>query len=185
MNSRAACWLCLGALAIGAAHARAAPPAFVAAQVADTPEAASLEIRGELAAQAATILGHAYPQTRVAYWRAADKTVWILDGRGKRGWFKAGFVVAAGRIVHGDVLEYRESRGREIRSRGFLRQFDGASLRDGTRDLDRRIDGITGATISVNAMRNLARLALLLDAAASGGAAGERAGREEKRDALP
>jgi hypothetical protein len=125
-----------------------------------------VQIRGALATNVAAILGHAYPRASVTYWRADGKTVWILDGRGKSGWFKAGFAVSEGRITLCEVLDYRESRGREVRSRRFLRQFDGLALRRGTHELDRRVDGISGATISVNAMLNLARLALLLDAAA-------------------
>lgn len=161
MSSKRA-W-CAIALVVGATRAWAAPPAFVAAQLGVAPEPAAIEIRGALATNVAAILGHAYPRARVAYWRVGDKTVWILDGRGRSGWFTAGFVVAAGRIALCSVLDYRESRGREVRSRRFLRQFEGLALRRGTHELDGRVDGITGATISVNAMRNLARLALLLE----------------------
>jgi hypothetical protein len=50
-----------------------------------------------------------------------------------------------------------------VRAERFVRQFKGASLTK-DRGLNRRIDGITGATISVNAMKNMARLALYLDA---------------------
>ena len=102
------------------------------------------------------------PETRVAYWQAAASTAWILQGRGRTGVFTAGFVVYEGRIVDCRVLEYHESHGRAIKSKRFLRQFRNAGLRD-DRQLDRRIDGVTGATISVKSITNLARLALFLD----------------------
>jgi len=167
---------CLIALAVGAAHAGDAAPAFVAAQFARTPAPAVLDIRGTLTTNVASILGHNYPDARVTYWRADGKTVWILSGRSKTAVFRAGFVVKNGQVLHADVIEYNERRGRDIRSRRFLRQFDGIALRDGTRELDRRIDGITGATVSVNAVRSLACLALVFDAAAPGAETEQQAG---------
>jgi hypothetical protein len=59
------------------------------------------------------------------------------------------------------VLIYRESRGWEVRHAFFTRQFDQAQLENGK--LDRSIDGITGATLSVEALQRAARLALWLD----------------------
>jgi hypothetical protein len=47
-----------------------------------------------------------------------------------------------------------------VRHDFFTHQFSQAQLKNGNR-LDRGIDGIAGATLSVNAMRKLARLALL------------------------
>lgn len=58
---------------------------------------------------------------------------------------------------------FRESRGFEVRYPFFTDQFRGARLREGL-DLDREIDGISGATLSVRALTKLARLALLLRA---------------------
>ena len=87
--------------------------------------------------------------------------MWVLETRGRSNTITVGFVVRDGRIQKTEVLVYRERRGREILARSFLRQFEGVSLTEQHR-LDRRIDGITGATISVNTMQNLARLALVL-----------------------
>jgi hypothetical protein len=158
MNSRVL-WLGL-ALASGAV--RAAPPAFVAAQFAAPPEPASVELRGPRADAAAALLGEAYPRPLIPYWRAGDRTVWILEGRARSGRFTAGFVLERNRIARCEVLEYRGHRGREIQSTRFLRQFEGAGL-DATRELDRSVEGVTGATLSVNALQNLARLALYLE----------------------
>ena len=49
----------------------------------------------------------------------------------------------------------------EIKYPAFTRQFIGASLRG--YDLDRSIDGVSGATLSVWAMTAVAKLALYLD----------------------
>jgi hypothetical protein len=62
------------------------------------------------------------------------------------------------------VLVYRESRGQEVRQSSFLKQFKSARLAKGDQ-LDRDIDGIVGATLSVGAMERMARLALFLDRA--------------------
>ena len=68
-------------------------------------------------------------------------------------------------IEQSKVLVFRESRGWEIKFPSFAQQFLGARLTDKLQ-LDRKVDGITGATLSVNAYERLARLALVLDRAA-------------------
>jgi len=157
----------IGVLIAATALAEAGDPpeSFVAAQFTNPPAPALLALTGETAGEVEQILGRPYTQAQVRYWQAEGKTVWILEGRGKSQLITAGFVVEKGRMVKSEVLTYRESRGREILAPRFLQQFSGAGLRDGL-ELDRRIDSITGATISVNAMKNLARLALFLDARA-------------------
>ena len=59
------------------------------------------------------------------------------------------------------VLEFRESRGWEVRYPFFTDQYNDARL-DARDQIDRRIDGITGATLSVNAVTRVVRLALFL-----------------------
>jgi hypothetical protein len=59
------------------------------------------------------------------------------------------------------VLAFRESRGWEIRHPAFTQQFKDATLIDNA--LDRHIDGVSGATLSVWAMTAVTRLALYLD----------------------
>jgi hypothetical protein len=51
-----------------------------------------------------------------------------------------------------------------VRDPAFLRQFAGAGLAEGDR-LDRGVDGISGATLSVHAMERMSRLALYFDRA--------------------
>ncbi len=59
------------------------------------------------------------------------------------------------------VREFREARGWEVRYPVFTDQFNDVRL-DGGDELDRQIDGITGATLSVNAVARVVRLALFL-----------------------
>jgi len=66
-------------------------------------------------------------------------------------------------IVRTKVLVYRESRGDEVRHDFFTDQFKAAKL-DDQNQLDKHIDGITGATLSVRALTKLSRIALLLHA---------------------
>ena len=64
-------------------------------------------------------------------------------------------------ILEVKVLIFRESRGWEVKYPFFTDQFKGATLVSDN-NLDRKIDGITGATLSVNALTKLGRIALLL-----------------------
>ncbi len=107
------------------------------------------------------ILGHGLGVLRQRYWRQGERTAWILEEIGKEQPITTGIVVADGRIERLHVLIYRESRGWEVRYPVFTDQFEGATLTGDLR-LDRHIDGISGATLSVRALTRLARLALLL-----------------------
>lgn len=127
-----------------------------------SPAAHTLWISGELRSAVEAILGHRFAALRVRYWMDGTTSVWILDEIGKELPITIGVTVANGAIDNVRVLEFRESRGWEVRYPFFTDQFEGARLRsDG--GLDRSIDGITGATLSVSAVRRIARVALLLD----------------------
>jgi hypothetical protein len=156
--------LALGAAAAGWVRGEVyqEPDVFVAEIFGTRPEPKVLWLTKDIQAQAAAILGHPPVQLRQRYWSDAHKSVWILEEVGKEEFITAGFVVADGRIEHVHVLAYRESRGGEVRYLVFLQQFKGAKLAPGAR-LDREIDGIAGATLSVGAMERMARLALFFD----------------------
>ncbi len=96
------------------------------------------------------------------YCEAGGKTAWILDEIGKTEPITSGIVVDRGRIERVRVLVFRESRGGEVHRDAFVRQYEDASLREG-KALDRPIDGITGATLSVYALNRQVKLALLFD----------------------
>jgi hypothetical protein len=156
--------LALGAVAAGLVRGEVfqEPDAFVAEVFGSKPAPKVLWLTKDLQAQAAAILGHPPAQLRQRYWSDSRKSVWILEEIGKEELITAGFVVADGHIDHVRVLVYRESRGQEVRYPSFLKQFKEAKLAPGDR-LDREIDGITGATLSVGAMERMARLALYFD----------------------
>jgi len=156
--------LALGATAAGWVRGEVyqEPDAFVAEIFGTKPAPKVLWLTKDIQAQAAAILGHPPVQLRQRYWSDAHKSVWILEEIGKEELITAGFVVADGRIDHVRVLIYRESRGGEVRYPTFLKQFKNSTLAHNN-TLDRDIDGIAGATLSVGAMERMARLALFFD----------------------
>jgi len=125
-------------------------------------ESKAIWITGELREEVKEILGHELDRLRVRYWAQGARTAWIMDEIGKEELITVGVVVDAGKIERLEILVYRESRGWEVRFPFFTDQFRGAVVDRETR-LDRGIDGITGATLSVRAVSHLARLALVLD----------------------
>lgn len=125
------------------------------------PQAASLWLTAETRPAIRHILDHDYPATRLRYWRQGKRTAWVLEEIGKEMPITTGIVIDDGRIERMRILVYRESRGGEVQSPAFTRQFADAQLTAG-QQLDRHIDGIAGATLSVRALSRLARLALLL-----------------------
>lgn len=163
-------WLLAVLLASSAAAPAAeqtfqAPEQFILEAFVDgTPPAPQvLWLTGALAADIDAILGHAPAALRQRYWRDGERTAWILEEIGKEQPITAGFVVETGALRTARVLIYRESRGWEVRHDFFTRQFVGSRLRP-DHTLDTRIDNISGATLSVNALQRLARVALRLHA---------------------
>jgi len=126
------------------------------------PKPSRLWVTKPLRAEARAILERDFDQLRVRYWRAGSRTVWILEEIGKERPITTGLTVDDNVLTDVRVLIYRESRGWEVRYPYFTNQFSGARLTD-ENELDREIDGISGATMSVRALTKLARLALLLD----------------------
>jgi hypothetical protein len=124
-----------------------------------TSQVKVLWVTPDIRAEVVRILGHEPAQLRQKYWTDGQKTAWILDEIGKEDAITAGFVVKDGHIEQARVLVYRESRGGEIRYPSFVAQFQGATLSEG-QYLNKQIDGISGATLSVNAMVRMSRAAL-------------------------
>jgi len=125
------------------------------------PEPETLWLKGDVSDTVTGILGHRYPALRIRYRGRGRRTAWILDETGKDQPITTGIVVNDGKLETVRVLVFRESRGGEVRYPFFTDQFRDAGLTDGYA-LDRTIDGISGATLSVNALKKLARLALYL-----------------------
>ena len=108
------------------------------------------------------LVEHPFPGVRARYCLKDGKTAWILDEIGKTEPITSGIIVDQGKVERVRVLVFRESRGGEVHRSAFTRQYENAAL-DDERRLDRRIDGITGATLSVWALNRQVKLALYLD----------------------
>ena len=129
----------------------------------ELPAPRTLWVSGDLRDAVERVLGHRFNSLRVRYWYDGETSAWILDEIGKELPITIGVTVADAAIVNVRVLEFRESRGWEVRYPFFTDQFIAARLKSDDR-LDRSIDGITGATLSVGAVTRIARVALVLDA---------------------
>jgi hypothetical protein len=130
------------------------------------PKAEALWLNKDLKSQMAEILNHNYKGLRVRYWQQTSstdhKSVWILDEIGKEKPITTGIVVKNGKIELVKILVFRESRGWEVRHAFFTDQFKNAELKN-NQQLNTDIDNISGATLSVRAVKKLATIALLLD----------------------
>lgn len=151
----------------GLSHARGVyqtPEAFLGeAFNGEIPPAQRLWLSGELGDIYREVVQESPNQLRLRYWQHGERIAWILQAIGKEHPITAGFIVERGQMLQARVLEFRESRGWEIRYPFFTEQFRQIGLAPGQR-LDKEIDGITGATLSVRAMTNMARMALVLAA---------------------
>jgi hypothetical protein len=119
-------------------------------------------IDDDLRAKATEVLGHAPAMLRVRYWREGEKTAWIIKEIGKEQLITFGIVINKGEIQSLRVLQFRESRGWEIRYPFFTQQFEALRLNDAG-SLSHGIDSISGATLSVKAATRSAKFALVLD----------------------
>lgn len=128
---------------------------------ANLPATKVIWLTGELRKTVTEILQHNPDQLRVRYWLKENRSAWILNEIGKEKNITAGIVISNNKIERVKVLIFRESRGDEIRHDFFTRQFKQATLQTNAQ-LDRDIDGISGATMSVLALTKLARIALFL-----------------------
>lgn len=155
--------------------------------VSDDPEVETLWLSKEQRQVSEQILRHKFSMLRVRYWYQGNRTAWVLEEVGKDLPVTIGVVVENDQILDVAVLAFRESRGGEIRFPFFTRQFQGLSLRDSGSDsggnpditpdrqaqakpvLSESVDGITGATLSVRAMKKIATLALFFHQAHSNG----------------
>jgi len=134
---------------------------LASAFVAEQPQPGTLWVGGALRESVEQTLGHRFAALRVRYWFDGDTSVWVLDEIGKELPITIGVTVRDDRIVNVRVLEFRESRGWEVRYPFFTDQFRDARLSADGR-LSHKIDGITGATLSVGAVKRIARVALVL-----------------------
>jgi len=128
----------------------------------EPPKPSVLWLKKDLKKQLSDILDHKYKGMRIRYWQQNRKTAWVLEETGKDKLITTGMVINEGKIEQVKVLIFRESRGWEVRHDFFTDQFKQIKLKDDN-TLSKHIDNISGATLSVRAIRKLAQIALLLD----------------------
>ncbi|MEP4148607.1 MAG: FMN-binding protein [Halioglobus sp.] len=128
----------------------------------ELPAADKMWISEEQRNVAVNNIGLGRPPIRVHYWRDGKRSAWILKEIGKEKPITIGVGLNAGEVETVRILAFRESRGWEVKYPYFTDQFSGAVV-DDKNHLDRRIDGITGATLSVNAVQKVVRWAAYLD----------------------
>jgi len=123
-------------------------------------EQGMLWVTPELRETIEEVLEHRFALLRVRYWYDGSTTAWIIDEIGKEEPITIGVTIDEQGVEMVRILEFRESRGWEVRYPFFTDQFNGAKLNPG-RSIDRHIDGITGATLSVGAVSRVVKLALI------------------------
>ena len=123
----------------------------------------TLWLTKELRLEAEQLLGHSFKGLRVRYFGRNKRTAWILDEIGKELPITVGVVIDNNQINDVVILEFRESRGGEVAYPFFTKQFNhlNLSVYEDTYKLSQDIDGITGATLSVRAVKKVVMLALL------------------------
>jgi hypothetical protein len=164
--SRQAILLCITVLGSSIVHASApgtylTTEAFLAKAFLQPPAPRVLWIDESLRVALTKVLGHPPDALRMRYWAQDGRSAWIMDEIGKDKPITLGVVVRGDAIESLHVLVFRESRGWEIRHAFFTDQFRNARLDPDDR-LTPHVDGITGATLSVNAARRVAAAALVL-----------------------
>lgn len=143
------------------------PEQFIASAFnGDVATVQTLWLRGENKQRAETILNRKLG-LRTRYWTDGSRTAWILEEIGKEQPITIGVVIHGDAISDVRILEYRESRGGEVRYPFFTNQYNGVSLQNDM-SLTESIDGISGATLSVRAVTRIARVALFFHRQAIG-----------------
>jgi hypothetical protein len=123
------------------------------------PKPQRLWVKADIKPAVQKILEPGMPKLSYRYWQANGKTVWLLDELGKERDITTAVVIKNQQVHAVKVVVYRESRGGEVQVPWFTDQFKGA--RHDT-DWQREVDGISGATLSVRALKKQTELALYL-----------------------
>lgn len=139
------------------------PESFIAESFGgNPPKAKTFAVPESLSESINDMMDRRYHLPQVDYWEKDGRTVWILEEIGKVKPITAAYVIAADNTIERmKVLIYRESHGWEVKHGFFTDQFDGLALKKNNK-LDGYVDNISGATMSVDALRNLGKLALFL-----------------------
>ncbi len=135
---------------------------FIKGVFEEEPKWKMIRLTSALKKSSKAILGHRYKGGRIRYWTGDGKTAWIIDEIGKEMPITIGVSVENGVVNSLSILVYREERGGEVYQSWFTNQFLGKRYQSDQRLVD-RIDGITGATLSVAAVSKVVELVLMLD----------------------
>ncbi len=141
-----------------------APEEFVSGAFAVDPNAKVMWLKAEHKQALKKDFNYSLDKLRVRNWGMEHRTAWILEEVGKEQPITMGVVIENDQIHEVKILIYRESRGDEVKHGFYTRQFSGAYLDRGKKKptLSEKIDGITGATLSVRATKKMAQAALYL-----------------------
>lgn len=126
----------------------------------EVPAPKRLWVNADLKPALTQILNRPVKKLSYRYWQAQGKTVWLLDELGKERDITTAVVIQNQQVQQVKVVVYRESRGGEVQVPWFTEQFIGASQQQ---NWQKDIDSISGATLSVNALKKQTELALYLD----------------------
>ena len=126
------------------------------------PKAGAVELTRKDQVTIKKLMGHPYRSKRIRFWNQGNRTAWILNEIGKTKPITTGYVLRDGRVEKVKVLIFRESHGWEVRQKFFTRQFVDVELNEKNK-LSKRIDNVAGATLSVRALTDMAKLALYLE----------------------
>ncbi len=135
---------------------------FLASAFNTPPKAKSFWLTPTIKPTVQQLLQHKPTFLRTRYWQENQRTAWILEELGKNEPITVGVIIDHNKIVQLQVLEFRESRGWEVKHSFFTDQFIAATL-SSEQTLSQSIDGISGATLSVNALTKIAKLALFFN----------------------
>jgi len=135
---------------------------FVASAFKTPPKPKSFWLTPTIKPMVQQLLQHPPAFLRTHYWQEQQRTVWILEEIGKNEPITVGVIIDNHKIVQLQVLAFRESRGWEVKHSFFTDQFIASTL-SAEQTLSKSIDGISGATLSVNALTKIAQLALFFD----------------------
>jgi len=135
---------------------------FVASAFKTPPKPKSFWLTPTIKPMVQQLLQHPPAFLRTRYWQEQQRTVWILEEIGKNEPITVGVIIDNHKIVQLQVLAFRESRGWEVKHSFFTDQFIASTL-SAEQTLSKSIDGISGATLSVNALTKIAQLALFFD----------------------
>lgn len=126
----------------------------------NVPKPKRLWVKGDIKENLSQILDRPEKKLNYRYWQAQGKTVWLLDELGKERDITTAVVIKNNQVHQVKVVVYRESRGGEVQVPWFTEQFVGANQQQ---NWQKHIDSISGATLSVNALKKQTEVALYLD----------------------